>query len=87
MLFGCKLRWVQKFPGTKQRARLMKSAAVVMLVSRLCAHEDRGRLQGQLVYTARTAPHSCLCTEALFISIDKRPGAMGKFLKHLNSYQ
>lgn len=41
MLSGCKLRWTQNFPGTRQRAKLVKSTAEMMLVSGLCAQDDR----------------------------------------------
>lgn len=27
MLFGCKLRWTQKFPGTKQKAKLVNEVS------------------------------------------------------------
>ena len=41
MLFGCKLRRTQKFPGTKQSIQLARSTAVRMPVSGLCAQDDR----------------------------------------------
>ena len=40
MLFGCKPRRAQKFPGTEQSITLARSTAVRMPVSGLCAQGD-----------------------------------------------
>lgn len=80
MLFGCKLRWTQKFPGTKQKAKLVKSTAVMMLVRQALCPRRQGLAPGTactvtgtgFVPTDCTAPSSCSRTEpCLFISTDE----------------
>lgn len=79
MLSGCKLRWTQNFPGTRQRAKLVKSTAEMMLVSGLCAQDDRAApgpactvIGTHFVPTSGTAMHRHWCTGGfLFIHIDK----------------
>lgn len=81
MLFGCKLRWTQKFPGTKQKAKLVKSTAVMMLVRQALCPRRQGLAPGTactvtgtgFVPTDCIAPSSYSRMEAcLFISIDER---------------
>lgn len=80
MLFGCQLRWTQKFPGTKRKAKLVKSTAVMMLGKQSLCPRRQGPAPG-LAYTgtdagsgptACTAPCGYLCLEpCLFISSDE----------------
>lgn len=73
MLSGCKLRWTQNFPGTRQRAKLVKSTAEMMLVSGLCAQDDRAApgpactVTGtHFVPTPGTAMHRHWCTGVFY---------------------